>query len=70
MVVMTSDQRKRWAEAVIKHEPPTGLYEGLSVQEASMRASALCTAAAQTGCWTHLPNHLVLLQAEIMRRSR
>lgn len=67
---MTEQQRKKWAEAVIKHTPPQYLYAGLTFQEASLRVQALFNAAAQVHCWTHLADHLALLHVQIAKKSK
>lgn len=67
---MTDDQRKTWARSVVKYDPPTHLYSGLTYAEAELRAKELFTAAAQLGVWTHLPNHLTLIHNEMLKRSK
>lgn len=65
--VMTGDQRKKWAEAVVVHAPPPFLHAGLSEVEARLRISALFEAAAKLNRWTFLPNHLAMLN--VFKRS-
>lgn len=67
---MTEDQRKRWAEAVVLHDPPPFLHINLTLTEARLRIVALFNAAAKLQRWSHLGNHLALLHVEMLKRSK
>lgn len=70
MNVMTEEQRRGWAEAIVLHDPPRCLHINLTIAEAQLRIEALFVAAAKLGRWTYLPKHLALLHVEMLKRSK
>jgi hypothetical protein len=49
-------------KARVMRQPHFYEYAGLSHEAASRIGQRLCAAAAETGCWRHLPEHLTVLR--------
>lgn len=55
---MNDSQLKIWATGAVKRKPTEYEYMGLSYEQASRRAQAICAAAAETGQTINASAHL------------
>lgn len=56
-------------ENCIRRMPVSGEYRGYDYEQSSRAALYLIQAAAQSGTWKYLPEHLMLLRANMDRHS-
>lgn len=59
-----------WAICALKNAPRDGQYNGLSYEQASRRAEALCRIAAKTGQTVNASLHLKACVSVMAARSR